>query len=77
VYRFTIQAWTDTNHDGLADSYGACLFSGLSALAAADTSSPPPGWLHGYLVSGDGALGEGSLGFSSSQLGRMPASSCP
>ena len=77
VYRLSLQAWSDTNHDGLADSYGTCLQSGLSALAAEDASSPLPGWLNGYLVSGDGPLGEGSLGFSSSGLPRVPASACP
>ena len=76
-YNGRIYLLSDTNHDGLADSYGTCLQSGLSALAAEDASSPLPGWLNGYLVSGDGPLGEGSLGFSSSGLPRVPASACP
>jgi hypothetical protein len=77
VYRRTGGLLPDTNHDGVADSYGGCLYENVLTAFALDTTSPPAGQIHSYLVSGENAAGEGSLGFASNGMQRPNASPCP
>lgn len=76
VYRH-LGPLTDANGDGLADSYGTCLAAGSIESRTTDTSSPPPGSLHSYLVTGENGAGEGSLGRSSAGLERPNVTPCP
>lgn len=77
VYRRSGQRLVDANHDGIADDYGACLFSGLATDFAVDTLTPPPGSMFTYLVTGENATGEGSLGFTSAGAQRPNRAPCP
>ena len=77
VYRRTGAVLPDTNHDGVADSYGTCLYENVLTAGALDTTSPPPGQMHSYLVSGENSVGEGPLGFASNGKPRPNASPCP
>jgi len=54
----------------------ACLASGLGLPTFADTQSPPPGTGFYYLVAGVNAAGVGTLGTSSSGVGRPIPSGC-
>jgi uncharacterized repeat protein (TIGR01451 family) len=77
VYRRTGGPFPDTNHDGVADAYGGCLYENVLTAWALDTTTPPPGQLHSYLVSGENAAGEGPLGYASNGLLRPNLAPCP
>ena len=70
VYRQVSTGLVDTDGDGLADDHGSC-FPPTTFGAAFDTSNPPPGSLHHYLVTGEDSSGkEGPLGSTSAGLAR-------
>jgi hypothetical protein len=77
VYRRTGGPFSDTNRDGVADSYGGCLYENVLTAYALDTTAPPAGQIHSYLVSGENGAGEGSLGFASNGQPRPNVSPCP
>lgn len=77
VYRTSLGTFVDANSDGAADSYGACLDSGLPANADSDATPPPSGSGFAYLVTGKNPAGEGTLGRASSGAVRPNTSPCP
>ncbi len=77
VYRRTGGLFSDADHDGVADSYGGCLVAGLTMAEATDSSAPPPGQMHAYVVVGESAAGEGSMGYASNGQPRPNVSPCP
>ncbi len=77
VYRGALGTFVDSNADGAADSYGACLDSGLASPADTDGATPALGSGFFYLVTGHNGAGEGSLGRASSGAARPNTSPCP
>jgi hypothetical protein len=77
VYRATLGSFVDSDADGAADSYGACLDTGLTANSDSDATPPPAGSVFAYLVTGRNSVGEGTLGRGSSGASRPNISPCP
>jgi hypothetical protein len=79
VYRAVlVPKFVDNNHDGIPDNgYGTCFKHDITALETDDTSTPPPGRLFAYLVTGENPAGEGSLGKTSAGLERPNIFPCP
>ncbi len=77
VYRIALGTFVDSDADGAADSYGACLDSGLPSNSDSDATAPPDGSGFAYLVTGKNAAGEGTLGGASSGAARPNLSPCP
>ena len=77
LYRGRLGAFTDTDKDGAADSYGTCLMSALASTVFADAATPPAGAAFFYLVTARYAAGEGTLGFASSGAERPNTQPCP
>jgi len=77
LYRATLDGLVDADSDGLADDYGGCLMPNLTSAEADDTSSPPPGFSHFYLITAENANGEGALTLTSAGLSRPNRSPCP
>lgn len=77
VYRVSLGAFVDSDSDGAADSYGACLDTALTANSDTDATPPQAGSAFAYLVTGKNIVGEGTLGRASSGAGRPNASPCP
>ena len=77
VYRALLGTFIDSNADGAADSYGACLDTGLPTNADSDATPPPAGSVFTYLVTGRNSAGEGTLGRGSSGASRPNTSPCP
>ncbi|PYS97412.1 MAG: hypothetical protein DMF50_00885 [Acidobacteria bacterium] len=77
VYRGSVATLRDTNGDGAAESYGACLDSGLTHPADVDATVPPTGGGFFYLVAGRNSGGAGTLGAASSGAARPNVSPCP
>jgi hypothetical protein len=77
VYRASLGGFVDSDADGAADSYGACLDPGLPANSDTDASTPPAGSVFAYLVTGRNTVGEGTLGRGSSGASRPNTSPCP
>jgi len=77
LYRATVPRLVDADRDGLADDYGTCFRPDLMVPQTQDASGPPTGQMHIYLVTGENAVGEGSLGFTSSRQERPNRTPCP
>ena len=77
VYRGGLGSFVDSDGDGAADSYGACLDPGLVAAADTDASIPATGSGFYYLVTGRNPAGEATLGPASSGASRPNTSACP
>jgi len=77
LYRGAVSGLVDADADGVADDYGACLESGITANGTSDTSAPGIGSAYFYLVTGRGPGGEGTLGAASNGLPRPNLSPCP
>lgn len=77
LYRAVAPRLPDLDRNGVADSYGPCLFNGLVAVTGNDTSVPPPGVVQFYLVTAESLAGEGSLGIASNGLLRPNVAPCP
>ena len=60
-----------------AGNYGACFEAAIAANASDDPALPPPGSGWSYLVTGDNAAGEGSMGSDSALQPRSNGSACP
>jgi Tol biopolymer transport system component len=56
---------------------GACLQGGIVPATATDTEEPEPGEGFFYTTTGENGAGEGTAGFSSSMVERLPLVSCP
>src|SRR5207245_6886592 len=77
VYRGALGSFVDSNGDGAADAYGACLDHGLVSPSDADAASPATGSGFFYLVTARNAAGEGPLGFASSGAPLPNTQPCP
>jgi hypothetical protein len=77
AYRGTARTLQDLDLDGLADNYGLCYQSDLTEPEVMDSSTPPPGFMHYYLVTAVNAVGESSLGYTSGGGERPNLSPCP
>jgi len=56
---------------------GTCLTGSITASSATDATSPAPGGGFAYLVTGENGTGEGTAGFTSAQVERIPGVFCP
>ena len=61
----------------MADTYGTCFLPDLMSPTATDSSQPPPGSTHWYLVTGENLVGEGPMGYNSFFEERPNSSQCP
>ena len=77
TYRFIGARLPDGNRDGLADDYGSCHIGDIIGTHAPDPSTPPPGQVHWYLVTGENFYAEGSLGENSAGVERPNLAPCP
>lgn len=77
LYRGTLGAFSDTNGDGVAESYGSCLIAGLTSATATDGANPGAGSVHYYLATGRNLSGEGPLGSASNGLPQPNTAPCP
>ncbi len=77
AYRGALGSFTDADHDGAADAYGACLDASLPTTMTSDGSVPATGVGYFYLVSGRNPAGEGTLGNASSGAPRPNVAACP
>ena len=78
--RATCREWHDRERlaeTRVADDYGSCYQEDLIVPYATDGSTPPPGQIHWYLVTGEHFVGEGSLGETSSLVERPNTGACP
>ena len=57
--------------------FGTCVAGSITASSATDATTPAPGSGFAYLVTGENGTGEGTAGFTSAQVERIPAGSCP
>ena len=77
VYRGGIPGLTDNDADGAAESYGACLQTGLTLTTANDPAVPSIDQAFFYLITAANAGGDGPLGFASNGALRPNTSPCP
>jgi hypothetical protein len=77
TYRLTSPRLIDGDADRLADDYGSCHVEDIVGLDLRDASTPPPGQVHWYLVTGENFVTEGSLGENSIGLERPNLAPCP
>jgi hypothetical protein len=77
VYRLENEQLEDLDEDSLADDYGRCLDAGLTDRQTIDASEPDAGRGHWYLVTGENAAGESSLGMNSQLVERPNRDPCP
>lgn len=76
VYRYTGLALLDSDHNGVANSYGTCFQSNLEVTEVTDTTHPPAGQTDFYVVTGKGAH-EGTMGYASNGMQRQNEAPCP
>lgn len=77
AYRATTNRFLDGNGDGLADDYGACFQDDLALPEVFDDSDPPGASFHAYLITGENAQGEGTLGTNRAGATRPNTTPCP
>ena len=77
VYRANLQQPADADFDGLADDYGTCFLPNVFVTQAPDATIPAPDFMYTYLVTGENAVGEGGMGFTSALLERPNRAPCP
>jgi subtilisin family serine protease len=76
LYRVGIRDLHDANHDGVADSYGACLAENLTGPTFVDGSNPSVGEGFMYMVRGRAGSTESSLGSASNGAPRLNVTTC-
>jgi len=77
VYRSRQDRIADLDGNNLADDYGSCFLPDVLVTQASDSMEPPDGIFFGYLVTGENAVGEGSLATNSFGVIRPNNTPCP
>jgi hypothetical protein len=76
LYRGLLKSLTDADHDGAADSYGACVATDLATPQYTDPSVPPLGDGYLYIATGLTGASEGGFGVASSGAPRPMPPAC-
>jgi hypothetical protein len=77
-YKMTVARMEDLDGDGAADNYGTCEdLDGTTEPEWTDTTLPPSGMMHVYIITAENEEGEGSMGRTSAGMERPNYSPCP
>ena len=77
VYKITTPFLSDSDQNGVADTYGSCSQPDVSENTAPDSMDPPAGSASFYMVTGESTVGEGTMGWASNNEERPNTQSCP
>jgi hypothetical protein len=77
LYRGSLPSFIDSDGDGAAQDYGACLLSGLPGASGADAALPAVGSGYFYIATGRNPGGESPFGLASSGAPRPNTNPCP